>query len=372
MEKKYLQGRPTAVPAGTLVAHPDVEELLSWLSLGSLGAAEVFSFPGRNDNWSGVTDGGHAVFVKRLSGKTPESLARFRRVLAFENSAHGIPHPVLIGSDEESRLLVFEFIEDGRSGNELAADDEFTPELSRQVGEVLARLHDLDPAHRTDVTDVLDDPHSLPPVAELEALPLRAYLSATGASLQAWGLLQRDAPLVGALRALRDSEAGVARVPGHGDFRLDQLLVRDGTVHVTDWEEFRLMDPARDVGAWAGEWLYRAVLRIPVTGGEDDGTFGPTLSHDEILQRGQREIARVLPLVGAFWDGYRAHRPTPDPALPVRATAYAGWHLIDRLLASTRESARLSAIVRAAAGIGRTALLDPERFTSAVGLGDAP
>lgn len=350
-----------------------MEDLLSWLSLGSLGAAEVFSFPGRNDNWSGVTDGGHAVFVKRLSGRTPESLARFRRVLAFERLAQGIPHPRLIGADEESRLLVFEFIEGGGSGNELAADDAFTPVLSRQVGEVLARLHDLDPAQGADaaeVTDVLDDPHSLPPVAELEALPLRAYLSATGASLQAWGLLQRDAPLVDALRALRDSEARAPRAPGHGDFRLDQLLVGDGTVHVTDWEEFRLMDPARDVGAWAGEWLYRAVLRIPVTGGEDDGRFGPTLSHEEILARGQDEIARVLPLVGAFWDGYRAHRRAPDPALAVRATAYAGWHLIDRLLASTRESARLSAIVRAAAGIGRTALLDPERFTSAVGLGE--
>ncbi len=39
-----------------------------------------------------------------------------------------------------------------------------------------------------------------------------------------------------------------------------------------------------------------------------------------------------------------------------------------RLIASTRESGRLSAIVRAAAGIGRTALARPWSFVSTVGL----
>ncbi len=357
-----------AMPAGTLAANPEVVEALSGLSFGSLGSAEIFSFPGRNDNWSGVTDEGHAIFVKQLAGKTPESLARFRRALAFEReaAAERIPHPRLLGADEKNRLLVFELLENARSGNELAADDAFTPGISQQVGEILAALHGAMP---TGVPDVVDDPHPLPPVAELRALPLAAYLSASGASLQAWAMLQRDVPLVSALTALREGERTTPRVPGHGDFRLDQLLVQDAVVHLTDWEEFRLMDPARDVGAYVGEWLYRAVLRIPVTDGADTA-FGQTLGHTEILTRGQQEISRVIPLVTAFWTAYRAHRRTADPELATRATAYAGWHLIDRLLASTRESARLSAIVRAAAGIGRTALLDPQRFTGAVGLGE--
>ncbi|CAM5674675.1 Aminoglycoside phosphotransferase family protein OS=Streptomyces alboniger OX=132473 GN=CP975_34890 PE=4 SV=1 [Streptomyces alboniger] len=195
------------------------------------------------------------------------------------------------------------------------------------------------------------------------------YVHATGAFVQAWGLLQRDAALLEGLERLRATEAEVARVPVHGDLRLDQFLLAENAFYVNDWEEFRLGDPARDVGAYVGEWLHRAVLRIPAQ--ETDDAFSAVLTHEEVVARGSEELDRVLPLVSAFHRGYREGGGPDDDGLVVRATSYAGWHLIDRLIASTRESGRLSAIVRAAAGIGRTALLDPRSFVSTVGLGEA-
>ncbi len=128
----------------------------------------------------------------------------------------------------------------------------------------------------------------------------------------------------------------VVRVPVHGDLRLDQFLLGDTTLHLNDWEEFRLGDPARDVGAYAGEWLHRAVLRIPAQ--ETDDAFSAVLTHEEVVARGSEELTRVLPLISAFHRGYREGGGPEDDGLVVRATSYAGWHLIDRLIASTRES----------------------------------
>lgn len=347
-----------------------VEQLLVQLHLGSLNASEVFSYPGRNDNWSGVTDTGNAVFVKRLKGNPKESLKRYRRLMSFERLMNRgqspFPRPEFLGGDEEQRLLVFGMLDDIRSGSELAAEEEFTESTSAEAGRTVAALHRL-PYLPEDFPE--PDPHPYPPVEDLRALPLEHYVTATGAFIQGWGLLQRDAALLDGLERLRETEAEAVRVPIHGDLRLDQFLATDTALYVNDWEEFRLGDPARDVGAYVGEWLHRAVLRIPSQ--EADDAFSATLTHEEVVARGSEELNRVLPLIAAFHRGYREGGGPDDDGLLVRATSYAGWHLIDRLIASTRESGRLSAIVRAAAGIGRTALLDPRSFVSTVGLGEA-
>lgn len=367
---KHPQVRSSASAVDSPVS-ASVEQLLSQLELGSLSASDVYSYPGRNENWSGITDTGDSVFVKQLRGSPEESLKRYRRVLAFErlvkDGARPFPRPEFLGGDEERRLLVFRMLDDVRSGSELAADQEFTESMSAEAGRTLAALHRL-PFRAEDFPD--PDPHPYPPVEDLRSLPLESYVKATGAFVQAWALLQRDAALLEELERLRATEAGVARVPVHGDLRLDQFLLTDTAFYVNDWEEFRLGDPARDVGAYVGEWLHRAVLRIP--GQETDDAFSPALTHEDVVARGSEELARVLPLISAFHRGYREGGGPDDDGLVVRATSYAGWHLIDRLIASTRESGRLSAIVRAAAGIGRTALLDPRSFVSTVGLGEAP
>lgn len=370
--RKLSEIGPSVTSAELPVEEP-VRRLIGRLGLGSLDGSELSSHPGRNDNWSGVTDTGAAVFVKKLRGGAGESLRRYRRIMAFERMAgdapDAVPHPELLGGDEENRLLAFALLDDVRSGSELAADDGFGPELAHTAGRTLAALHRM--PHRADALP-RPDPHPFPPTEDLRELPLHVYLGATGAFIQAWGLLQRDRPLIGALERLRASEDGRFDVPVHGDLRLDQFLVTDGRLYLSDWEEFRLGDPARDIGAFAGEWLHRAVLRIPVDGDAGEPLAG-ALTHEQVVARGSRELGRVVPLVASFWQGYRegGGPAAGDPGLAERATGYAGWHLIDRLIASTRENGRLSAIVRAAAGIGRTAVLDPGGFVSTVGFGEA-
>ncbi len=61
-------------------------------------------------------------------------------------------------------------------------------------------------------------------------------------------------------------------------------------------------------------------------------------------------------------------RPADDAGLPERAAAYAGWHLYDRLIATAESHATLNPVARAAAGIGRTVLLDPAGAARTLGL----
>ncbi|MFF6998232.1 class V lanthionine synthetase subunit LxmK [Streptomyces sp. NPDC008313] len=352
---------------------PAVPGLLERLGAGTLTPETVSAFPGRNDNWAGTTTLGRPVFVKRIGGEAAESLRRFRRVLRFERAvaeatadgAHHLPRPRLIGSDETARLLAFDLVQDASPGSDLAARDAFDTALARRAGRIVATLHALRPADREGIEDA---PPPLPPLGHLRALPWALYTRASAGALEAWRLLQGDSALHEALRGLRADEARAPRAPIHGDLRLDQFLTApDGTVLLTDWEEFRLGDPARDLGGFAGEWLHRAVLKMPAGLHRSPGE---PVSHDEVVATGTAELARVTPLIGAFHDGYTKARPdavAQDPDLLVRATAFAGWHLLDRLLASAERSARLGAAERAAAGIGRTALLAPDAFVSVLG-----
>ena len=213
-------------------------------------------------------------------------------------------------------------------------------------------------------------PPPLPSLELLEGLPEIFFFNCSAAELQAWALLQRDAKLREAIQSLVARERSALRVPAHCDLRVDQLLLHDGHIYLTDWEEFRLADAARDIGSFAGEWLYRAMLDIVTSRGEEQKRYVQLIAAD-IPSRGVEKLERLRPKVRAFWRGYRRARQAVDDGLPVRATAFAGWHLLDRLLAGAVNSSRLQPVQRAAAGVGRTALLAPERFVAVLGLDDA-
>jgi hypothetical protein len=360
----------TRLTAVDLADVPEVQDFLDDLGLGAFAGGDLEALLGRNDNWAGSTTTGARVFVKRVGGPSgEEALRRFRRILAFEELAErsGAPvrRPPTLGNDAERRLLAFELLEDVRTGAELAAEDAFDGPLAREAGRVVGVVHGLDPRPAGVRLDT--DPHPLPPLGLLQALSVGGFLDASAAELEAWSVLQSDLALGEALVGLRRREREAPCVPIHADLRLDQFLVdADGTLFLTDWEEFRLGDAARDVGGIAGEWLHRAVLGIAATADPSVPDLEP--SHDAIVARGVEELDRVRPRIAAFWAGYRETRPAADAELAERATAFAGWHLLDRMLASARERGRLMAVERAAAGIGRTALLDPARFTAALGL----
>ncbi|MDF3148362.1 MULTISPECIES: class V lanthionine synthetase subunit LxmK [unclassified Streptomyces] len=359
---------------------PEVNEFLDSLGLGKLTDSEVTAYLGRNDNWVGTTSSGVGVFVKRVVASPEEAARRIRRSVALDEvirraQAPELRTPRLLGHHTPHHLMAHELLTGVSTGAELAADKDFDDELAHRAGRLIGLLHG---APYGDVEPALDEaPPVLPDLSMNEALPLPMFMSLTFAEVNLWGIVQQDEVLVGALRDLRERERHVEHRPAHCDLRLDQFLRdADGGLHLTDGEEFRLADPARDVGAFAGEWLYQAVIGITGVGTDDSGEQAaqdgiraePT--HEDIVARGSRNLAELRPRIEAFWAGYRAVRDDVDEGLAVRATAVAGWHLIDRALASAAKNTRLLALTRAAMGIGRTALADPERFVTAMGLGE--
>ncbi|MEU9046538.1 MULTISPECIES: class V lanthionine synthetase subunit LxmK [unclassified Kitasatospora] len=344
---------------------PHVDALLEELNVGPFDPSTVSAALGRNNNWSGTTRGGERVFVKQLlDGESDE---RIRRTESAWRACDGrLSTPRLIGSDPEHALLVFAHVPDARSGVELLGDEEFDEDLCARAGRALAVLHGLD------VEELDTSPHPLPPLPLLEALSLDYYRRASAAELSMWRLLQADLPLIEALGALRaaDTEEVPSRCAIHGDLRLDQFLLSGDELHLTDFEEFRAGDPARDIGAFAGEWLFHAVVGIPAKLAESS-SFGHVATHEEIIATGAAEIEQRAPYVRAFFSAYLEDAPGrvhDDKGLAARAAAYAGWHMLDRMLAAAGNAAHLSAVNKAAAGIGRTVLLSPADFTSSLGL----
>ena len=362
-----------------LDAHPEVEALLRRLGHGPYLRDTLTAPPGRNDCWAGRTADGTRVFTKRLLGTRDDVARRMRNLRAFDRcAATALTHPALCGPrvtglDAEAGVVAFAYVEEARGGAQLMVQETFTATLAHGVGEAVGQLHAARPG-----PDVTGESGAAAPTARpahpdlgmLRAVPLAVHERLSFGETQAWGLMQRDTRLVAALEALREREERAPRVPVHGDLRVDQLLVTRDGFHLADWEEFGPGDAARDVGSFTGEWLYRSVLDI-VTSRGDAHFRDEAFDHPRVLRRGAEKLHRLLPLVRAFWSGYLAARPgacAADPGLPARATAFAGLHTLDRLIAAAQRRPRLSAVERAAAGVGRRALLDPGRFASVLGL----
>lgn len=351
-----------------LASVPAVTSLLEDLGLGAFVPGQVTSHTGRNDNWSGTTSSGARVFVKHLGDPARDEDARRRlaNTLAFEELVRDVPTgplrgPRCLGRSTRDGLVVFELLPSARSGAEVADDDAFDEKHAYRVGQVIGTLHGLVPADHV----VLDtSPSALPPLNELTALSLEAHRTASGAMLRLWSILQHDDGLADALRHLREQERTAGPCPIHCDFRLDQLLFTDGRIHLLDLEELRLGDPARDIGAYIGEWLYRAVTKLPGQGAED----GTAPSAREVTTRGARELVRIRPLAEQFCAGYLSTGRRLDDELRVRGAGFAGWHLIDRVMARAGQSSLLGPVERAAVGIARTVLLTPRAATGTLGL----
>jgi aminoglycoside phosphotransferase (APT) family kinase protein len=343
---------------------PAIDELLTELGVGTLRRDTIKSVMGRNNNWIGTTETDCDVFIKQLNG--PDCGARLDRSAHIAGVGEQTMHmPRLLGVDIDEALIALEFLPDAQTAAELARTSELSEEVCAEAGRQIAHLHRL-PPEGFDVSE-----HPLPPVEALDGLFMSYYVRASAAELDMWRLLQHDVELTVALREMRraDVASPEIRTPIHGDLRLDQFLVSGERLYLSDFEEARLGDPARDIGAFAGEWLFLAAAALPSSLAESL-PVGKSASHAQIVATGVSEIERRNPLVRAFLRSYLDARPEArdDLTLIRRATSYAGWHMLDRMLAGAGNSNRLSAVSKAAAGIGRTLLLTPEEFTSTLGL----
>jgi hypothetical protein len=335
-----------------------LNDTLTGLGLGALTEDSVTSHAGRNPNWAGTTTMGVRVFVKHISGDERGAAARLRRAITVETeqlaARFGLVTPRCLGWDLDARLIVFELLTPARTGAELAAAGEFDDSRAEQAGRLLATLHS------ASLTAGPPAP-PFPPPAPLATLTWPEFAAASAAELELWRLLQNDPALPAAVRDLHLAQECATPAPAHCDLRLDQFVDHDGRLYLTDWEELRLADPARDVGAYAGEWLHHAITRLD--------TADTDLGHEDVVELATAEFAEVRPHIRAFWRSYVRAVGHADPDLAVRAAAFAGWHQFIRAFARAHTRARLSAIDRAAAGIGRTALLAPHQFVEDLGLG---
>ncbi|MER8073370.1 class V lanthionine synthetase subunit LxmK [Streptomyces sp. NPDC094034] len=345
----------------------EANDFLVRLGLGTLaGQPDRKSPPGRNTNVSGTTDTGQGVFVKKLEGMRDVAETRIRQCLAFEHLLRRYPRtqltsPRCLGFDLGSRLMVFELIADAVTAAELVKDHKLTDSLARSLGRTVGHLHQLP------VTQLLQTGPSSPllPSAELlDGIPVALFEASSAAELQVWSLLQNDLPLTDALRALLEMEQQAEPVAAHCDLRLDQFLITGGRVHITDLEEFQAGDAARDLGGVIGDLLHRALLEAAML---ESAHPDAAPSREQMLAQLTSGIRAARPHVQAFWNGYLEQRPESS-ILAARAVAFAGWHLLDRLLAGARTATRLAALPRAAAGIGRRALITPEEFVLTLGL----
>ncbi|MGV9248678.1 class V lanthionine synthetase subunit LxmK [Streptomyces sp. NPDC003710] len=343
-----------------LESAPAVTRLLQSLGIGTLDDAGVVSHIGRNDNWAGTTTSGTPVFIKRLGGQRRDIRRRLAAIRAFEElraaAAERAPSsPRCLGWSEEDAIVVFELLPDSRSGAELADADAFDDKHAYRVGEMLGGLHSLD---GPSLVALEEAPPPLPPLPYFDALPLEGYQAASFAEVELWRLLQQDERLAEAVRRLRADENRAPICPIHGDFRLDQVLLAHGTLHLLDWEEMRRGDPARDIGAYTGEWLHRAIRTLS---GTDDA---------DVVTRGVRELTRLRPMVEHFREGYQAIGHDLDRSLVLRSVGFAGWHVIDRVMAAAAQRPTLSPLERAALGIARTVLITPAAVIAPLGLED--
>jgi hypothetical protein len=121
------------------------------------------------------------------------------------------------------------------------------------------------------------------------------------------------------------------------------------------------------------EWLHglrrrpMPIASVPVSVGDaDDVELVP--AHEQIVAACAAEIDRRRHCVRAFWHAYRTHAAVSDSGLAERAAGFAGWHVIDRVMAMAERRALIGAIDRAALGIARMVLLRPDSAAGLLGL----
>lgn len=365
-----------SAPGRTITAAPlsNTDQFVSTVARicgDALTAEGISGLRGRNDNFVVTAVSGRQYFVKVVKGSPAAVEARLNRALAFETLiAH---HPTAAlgsvpfhGCDRDQHLMVFDHIADSETSSDRLIDDRLSTADARAMGRALAALHMI-PA------DAPDGPTDLPPAAPepmaanpFYALTVDAFAQCSGAEAEAWAMLQHDQLLVDAIAALRDSSQDAPAVPTHGDIRLDQFLLAADQMYCIDWEEFRFGDAARDVGALVGEFLHDATRRM-FAHIDVASDLAPGEKHSALVAGGEGHLATARELIEQVWSAYQESAQV-DAAFARRATAYAGWHFFDRLIAGAMFGAKLSAAERGMAGVGRNALIDPERFAPVIGL----
>lgn len=345
----------------------DALQVLRKIGLGTSVELDEFG-KGRNEVYTATLPDGEKAFVKRLRGVEVDVRARLTRSVSFHNASEVSGAPVstasLLGFSESQAVIVHEWIK-GAEGLDERADEGFIDEENVYLcGTLLGRLH----AWKIPDDTVLETSPLVTPSVELfNILPADSYANSSAAEIQFFTMLQRDTDLLDSLTKLRRAESRTKGNPVHGDVRLDQFLATREKLFLIDWEECRIGDPARDVGAFIGDVVFRTLLKIFTDEGLQKSADEGADLRGEILEVGASGIESGADLLGAFLDAYHSTHDVRDEDFQDRVVSWAGWHLLDRVIANAQRSHHLPATMKGTAGIGRAALLVPSRHASSFG-----
>jgi aminoglycoside phosphotransferase (APT) family kinase protein len=206
-----------------------------------------------------------------------EEFALFRAAFA---AGVRVPEPLWLGADSASLgkcFFVMRRSPGTAAGHRLVKDDSLVPnrpELARQLGEQLARIHSLVPP-RADLA-FLGEPAQQPALAQLESVRCWLDDNQVRRPVLEWALswLHQHAPQT------------PRQVLCHNDFRTGNYLVEAGQVAaVLDWEFAAWGDPLADIG-----WFCAPCWRF----GRRDAEAGGIGPREAFLQGYEQQSGRAV------------------------------------------------------------------------------
>ena len=206
------------------------------------------------ETWSFLLDGTRRLILRRDPPKAPKTGMTREADLFRAAAAAGVPVPELVDATDDpavlgSAFLVMVHVDGETIPRKILRDPEFAearPKLARQCGEILARLHTIEPS----AIEGLDDVD--------QVTQYRSVLDGVGQPHPTFELAFRW------LEANRPS--GTRRTVVHGDFRNGNLMIGpEGVRAVLDWELAHAGDPMEDLG-WLCVKSWRFGVDLPVGG----------------------------------------------------------------------------------------------------------
>ena len=285
----------------------------------------------RHHNYSVICRGGAGLFVKQMQPDQAFSAQTLQKeaacyVMMESDPALADIHalmPRFRAYDPDRHILVLELIAGGENLTELhRRAGAFPEEIAQRVGRLLARYHDVSGRELLPRANTAIYQGHPPWILSFHLTPRGSVQNLSAANGQFMNILQSDAGFGAALDRIRNGWRRDALM--HGDMKFDNIVVREQTMHIVDWELVDIGDSAWDVASILQaylSWWITTLQQVPA--GATDAAQYP--------------LEAIQPAIRAFWDAYADGRgfsaPHADAELE-RAVSYAGARMLQTVYES--------------------------------------